>query len=129
MSIEATPYDVDIAVDDPLEWSIYSVLEENRICISFNDYMIPLSESLFTKMGLQLPFSKFELGVYKNLEISISQIFSGSWVYVRVFELCTEFKSWWPSIGNILLLFSPEAYFLEKFHNQGLIQIHARLLV
>lgn len=41
MDIDDALRDTDIVVDDSLEWSVLPVLEEKRICISFDEFMVP----------------------------------------------------------------------------------------
>lgn len=50
MSNEDTLRDVDITVDDPLEWSVHPSPEEKRKCNSFDDYMVPYYGCLFTRV-------------------------------------------------------------------------------
>lgn len=41
---------VDITINDPLYWSVLSVGLEKRICNSFDDYLVPLYECMFSRI-------------------------------------------------------------------------------
>lgn len=41
--------------------------------------------------------SDFEVAMINRLRVSPSQLHSGSWAYMNVFQLCIEQKSWKPS--------------------------------
>lgn len=98
LSIEVSLGEANIVVGNLLEWLVILVIEEKRIRNSINDCMVSFYECLFTRVGLRLPFFKFELAFLKHLKIYPSQIHSGSWVYKRVFKLYVEYNSWKPSI-------------------------------
>lgn len=51
---------------------------EKRICSSFEDCMIEFYECLFTRIGLWLPFSDFEVVILNYLQVAPSQLHLGS---------------------------------------------------
>lgn len=63
---------VDITINDPLYWLVVSVGLEKRICNSFDDYLVPLYECMFSRIGLWLPLFDFEVVVIKHLKVSSS---------------------------------------------------------
>lgn len=65
MSTKAIMNAVGIMVGDPLEWLALLVSWEKGICSSFDDCVVPFYECLFTRIGLWLPFFKFEVVVLK----------------------------------------------------------------
>lgn len=78
---------------DPLEGLSLPVETKKRICSSFDEYMVPIHECLFTRIGVQLPFYEFEVAFLRYLKVVPSQLHSGSWARIRVFQLCVEHKS------------------------------------
>lgn len=90
----------------------------------FDDCMVMFYEVLFTRIGLQLPFSEFELVVLKRLKIYPFLASSRSWVYLRVFQLCVEHKSCKPPISLFFDLFRSRCTSPNNFRNQGLLCLH-----
>lgn len=72
LSIKATINVVGIMVCDPLDWSVLPMGSENRIYNYFGCCLVLLYECLFTKIGLRLSFSNFEVVVLKQLKVSLS---------------------------------------------------------
>lgn len=104
-------------VGDPSEWSDLLVGVEKRIYISFDDCVIPLYDFLFSRIGMRFPFCDFRVVVLKYLNVAPSQIHSGSWVFIRVFQICVEYKSWKPSFGLFLDFFHLRHTFQDNFLN------------
>ncbi|MED6155574.1 hypothetical protein PIB30_006442 [Stylosanthes scabra] len=51
-----------------------------------------LYEAIFTKVGIHIPFTEFEIEVLRGCEITPSQIHPNSWGFIRAFEvICREF--------------------------------------
>ncbi|MED6126360.1 hypothetical protein PIB30_077652 [Stylosanthes scabra] len=49
-------------------------------------------EAIFTKVGIRIPFTEFEIEVLKGCEVTPSQIHPNSWGFIRGFEvICREF--------------------------------------
>lgn len=63
---------IDITTSDPLYWSVLYVGLEKIICNSFDDYLVPLYECMFSRIRLWLPLSDFEVVVIKHLKVSSS---------------------------------------------------------
>ncbi|MED6181870.1 hypothetical protein PIB30_023393 [Stylosanthes scabra] len=67
---------------------------EDRVCYAdpeSNNYIF-VYEATFTKVGIQLPFTDFEVAVLKKYEIAPSQIHPNSWGFIKGFEvICREF--------------------------------------
>ncbi|MED6113889.1 hypothetical protein PIB30_075013 [Stylosanthes scabra] len=49
-------------------------------------------EAIFTKIGVKIPFSEFEIEVLRECEIAPSQIHPNSWGFIRAYQvICREF--------------------------------------
>lgn len=72
LSTKATTDVVGIMVGDPLDWSIFSVGPGERICKSFDDYLISFYECMLTRIGLWVPLSNFKVASMKHLKVSPS---------------------------------------------------------
>lgn len=70
--------DVAIMVGDPLDWSVLLVDLTKRICNSFECYLVPLYECLFTRLGARFPFSNSEVVVMNHLRVSPLKIHHGA---------------------------------------------------
>lgn len=92
LSTETSLSNVDIRVYNSLEWSILPVPKEKKICTSFDDCMVPFYECWFTRVGLRVPFSEFDVIVLKNLKVASSNLHLRSWACIRVFQLCVNHK-------------------------------------
>lgn len=80
-------------VGDPQDWMVLTVGPYKRMYSSFDYSAIHFYEYMFTRIGLWLLFSYFEVVILKNFKVSPSQLHPRSWDYMRVFELCDEHKS------------------------------------
>lgn len=105
-SIEASIDVTEILAGNPLKWSALPVGSDKRISTSFDNYAIPLYECLFTKVGVLLPFSNFQVSVLKNLKVPPSQLHPTSWVYMRTYQLSVEYKSRRSYLGLFLTYFT-----------------------
>lgn len=92
-------------VDNPLDWLILSVGLIERIYSYFEDYFVPLYECLFTRLGIRLPFSNFEVAMMNCLKVTPSQLHHRAWVFMKVFQLCVEHKYWEPSLELFFISF------------------------
>lgn len=88
---------VGIIVDNSLNWSTLPVCPTKRICISFEGCSVPLYECLFTRLGVRLPFSDFEVAMMNRLRAAPLQPHHGAWAYMKVFQLFFERKYLKPS--------------------------------
>lgn len=93
MRSEVVIDDAGIMVGDPLEWSILPVGPKERICSSFDDYVIPLYECLFTRIRLCLPFYSFEVVVLKHLKVRIPNFIWVMGVYKGIPFVCQTYIS------------------------------------
>ncbi|MED6124800.1 hypothetical protein PIB30_062320 [Stylosanthes scabra] len=67
---------------------------EDRACYvdPEGDSCIFVYEPIFTKVGVQIPFSEFEIEVLNACEVAPSQIHPNSWGFIRAYEVvCREF--------------------------------------
>ncbi|RDX76915.1 hypothetical protein CR513_43041, partial [Mucuna pruriens] len=62
-------------------------------------------ESVFSKLGLKLPFTSFERSILEALNVAPSQLHPNSWAFVRTFELLCEDLGWEPSLGVFFWFF------------------------
>ncbi|MED6169007.1 hypothetical protein PIB30_017148 [Stylosanthes scabra] len=79
-----------------VEGSRYQVVApnpEDRVChVDLeSESCIFVYEAIFTKVGIRIPFTEFEIEVLKGCEIAPSQIHPNSWGFIRGFEVvCRE---------------------------------------
>lgn len=119
MSIKAALKGTNIMVNIHLELSVHLVPKAKRICSSFDKYMDSFYEFSLTRVGLWIPLSKFEVPMLKHVKVATSHIRSGSWAYIRFFQLCVEYKSWEPSLGLFSNIFSWDVHLLKTFATKG----------
>lgn len=65
---------IGIMVGDPCDWSVLKMFLEKMMYSSFDECRVPFYETLFTRIGLWLPFSNLNVVVLKHLKISPSQL-------------------------------------------------------
>ncbi|MED6113297.1 hypothetical protein PIB30_069488 [Stylosanthes scabra] len=68
---------------------------EDRACYvdPEGDSCIFVYEPIFTKVGVRVPFSEFEIEVLNGYEVVPSQIHPNSWGFIRAYEvICREFR-------------------------------------
>lgn len=75
-----------------------------RICNSFKGCSVPLYESLFTSLGVRMPFSDFKVAMMNRFRVSPLQLHLEAWAYMKAFHLSAERKSWKPSMELFLSL-------------------------
>ncbi|MED6192278.1 hypothetical protein PIB30_008804 [Stylosanthes scabra] len=66
---------------------------EDRVCHvdPESESCIFVYEAIFTKVGIRIPFTEFEIEVLKGCEIAPSQIHPNSWGFIRGFKvICRE---------------------------------------
>lgn len=124
LSTKAVINAVGIMVGNPWEWLPLLVSGENRISSSFENFVVLFYVCLFTRIGLRLPFSEFEVVVLKYLKFSPSQLHLGSWAYIKVFQLCADHKSGKFSLSLSFDLFHLRRTSMDNFRNQGVIYFH-----
>ncbi|KAL5058119.1 hypothetical protein RYX36_029723, partial [Vicia faba] len=62
-----------------------------RICSEFTEYGFPMYEIMFRDLGLKLPFSDFQAGVFCHLNLAPSQLHPNSIAFLLAFELTCRF--------------------------------------
>ncbi|RDX75136.1 hypothetical protein CR513_45023, partial [Mucuna pruriens] len=64
-----------------------------------------LYETLFSKLGIQLPFTDFEQAALQALNVAPTQLHPNSWAFLRAFELLCEDMGWEPSLNVFFWFF------------------------
>ena len=80
-----------------------------RICSVFPEYSFPMYEIAFKDLGLQLPFSDFQVGVFSHLGLAPSQLHPNSLAFIRAFELTCRFLRIGATIPLFFRVFHPTA--------------------
>lgn len=68
----------NIIICDMADWAILLVGLDERVCIYFEGCSVPLYECLFTRLGVLLPLSDFEVVRVNHLKVSPSQLHIGA---------------------------------------------------
>ncbi|MED6156970.1 hypothetical protein PIB30_019092 [Stylosanthes scabra] len=79
------------------KYQVVALGPDDRVCYvdpDSNDHIF-VYEATFTKVGIQLPFTEFEIAVLKQYGIAPSQIHPNSWGFIRGFEVI--YKQQWLS--------------------------------
>ncbi|MED6212971.1 hypothetical protein PIB30_088678 [Stylosanthes scabra] len=87
-----------------VKYQVTAPSSEDRAC-----YVRPLDiscifvyESIFTKIGVRVPFTEFQIEVLSEFKVAPSQIHPNSWGFIRAFEVvCQEFGC--PTSLNVFL--------------------------
>lgn len=66
-------------------------------------------ETMFTKLGVKLPFSDFECGMLRALNIAPSQLHPNSWGFLRAFTILCHGIGSEPSVGLFLSFFQAKS--------------------
>ena len=83
------------------ERSLYIPGKESRICSKYDRRQIPMYDIVFREMGLRLPFSDFEVAIFRHLRLAPSQLHRNGITFMRAFEIvCDHLK-----IGATIQLF------------------------
>ena len=72
-----------------------------RICSEFTEYAFPMYEIVFRDLGLRLPFSDLQAGVFNHLNLAPSQLHPNAIAFLRAFELTCRFLR----IGAVIPVF------------------------
>ena len=62
-----------------------------RICSVYPNYSFAMYEIAFKDLGLRLPFTDFQTGVFMHLELAPSQLHPNSLAFIRAFELTCRY--------------------------------------
>jgi len=73
------------------DWETTLPTTSNRICSRFSANRIPMYEAVFQEVGFRLPFSPFQVSVFKWMELCPSQLSPNSFAYMIAFELVCRF--------------------------------------
>ncbi|CAL0319571.1 unnamed protein product [Lupinus luteus] len=98
----------------------------DRVCMSKSDEKYDFCyfyEAFFTELGLQLPFSDFQVSVLNEINVAPTQLHLDSWAFIRCFELLYASCSLAPSVSTFFFFFEVEE---EKNSNISWVKIHAR---
>lgn len=105
MNIVEAIINADIIVGNSSGWSVLPVGPVERMCSSFKGFSVLMYECLFTKLGVRLFFSEFEVVVLNRPRVAPLQHHPRAWAYMKVFQLYAKSKSWKPSLELFFYLF------------------------
>ena len=80
-----------ISREDPPNWYCCAPKEEDRICHHFPGKQFTMYEFAFREAGMRLPFSSFQMSVFKWLRLAPSQLHPNALAFMRAFELVCQF--------------------------------------
>ena len=66
------------------EWLLYILGKDSSICSKYNKRRIPIYDIVFREMGIRLPFSDFEVAVFRHLRLAPSQLHLNDCVHASV---------------------------------------------
>jgi len=89
------------------DWEVNLPNTSERIYSSFLANRIPMYEAVFQEVGFRLPFSSFQVSVFKWMELCPSQLHPDSFAFMVFFELVCRFLHLPPTKD----LFSPSLSF------------------
>ncbi|GAU31939.1 hypothetical protein TSUD_288730 [Trifolium subterraneum] len=69
-----------------------------RICSKFQWGSFPIYQIVFEHMGYRLPFSDFEVAVFRYLHLTPSQLHPNSLAFIRAFEMTAAYLGFLPTI-------------------------------
>ncbi|GAU43162.1 hypothetical protein TSUD_247030 [Trifolium subterraneum] len=82
-------------VDD---WKACIPSPNRRICSKFQWGSFPMYQIAFEHMGYRLPFSDFEVAVFRYLHLTPSQLHPNSLAFIRAFEMTAAYLGFLPTI-------------------------------
>lgn len=88
-----------------------------RECSQFRGCGFIKYDILNGKLDVSAPFSNFELGMLRHLRVSTSQLHHLSWAFVKVFQVCCEYKGRRPILRLFFTLFEVYPANEVKFHS------------
>ncbi|GAU10777.1 hypothetical protein TSUD_424820, partial [Trifolium subterraneum] len=80
------------------DWKACIPNTTRRICSKFQWGSFPMYQIAFEHMGYRLPFSDFEVAVFRYLHLTPSQLHPNSLAFIRAFEMTTAYLGFMPTI-------------------------------
>jgi hypothetical protein len=111
----------NIEEQDPPDWQILTPGLGKRICSNYKPLgKIPMYQIAFEHLGYRLPFTDFEVAVFRHLDLAPSQLHPNSLAFLRAFELVCAYLKIVPTIRLFFCIFHlqhnrPKGDATEKF--------------
>ncbi|GAU48427.1 hypothetical protein TSUD_405570 [Trifolium subterraneum] len=80
------------------DWKACIPNTNRRICSKFQWGSFPMYQIAFEHMGYRLPFSDFEVAVFRYLHLTPSQLHPNSLAFIRAFEMTAAYLGFLPTI-------------------------------
>ncbi|GAU23327.1 hypothetical protein TSUD_237810 [Trifolium subterraneum] len=80
------------------DWKACIPNTNRRICSKFQWGSFPMYQIAFEQMGYKLPFSDFEVAVFRYLHLTPSQLHPNSLAFIRAFEMTAAYLGFLPTI-------------------------------
>ncbi|GAU10526.1 hypothetical protein TSUD_419430, partial [Trifolium subterraneum] len=80
------------------DWKLCIPNTSRRICSKFQWGSFPMYQIAFEQMGYRLPFSDFEVAVFRYLHLTPSQLHPNSLAFIRAFEMTAAYLGFLPTI-------------------------------
>ncbi|GAU10221.1 hypothetical protein TSUD_417390, partial [Trifolium subterraneum] len=80
------------------DWKACIPNTNRRICSKFQWGSFPMYQIAFEQMGYRLPFSDFEVAVFRYLHLTPSQLHPNSLAFIRAFEMTASYLGFLPTI-------------------------------
>ncbi|GAU22826.1 hypothetical protein TSUD_281930 [Trifolium subterraneum] len=80
------------------DWKARIPNTSRRICSKFQWGFFPMYQIAFEHMGYRLPFSDFEVAVFRYLHLTPSQLHPNSLAFIRAFEMTAVYLGFLPTI-------------------------------
>ncbi|GAU42036.1 hypothetical protein TSUD_90700 [Trifolium subterraneum] len=96
------------------DWKACIPNTNRRICSKFQWGSFPMYQIAFEQMGYGLPFSDFEVAVFRYLHLTPSQLHPNSLAFIRAFEMTTAYFGF---LSTISLFF--HAFHLQRSKPKG----------
>ncbi|GAU17188.1 hypothetical protein TSUD_178180 [Trifolium subterraneum] len=80
------------------DWKACIPNTSRRICSKFQWGSFPMYQIAFEHMGYRLPFSDFEVAVFRDMHLTPSQLHPNSLAFIRAFEMTAVYLGFLPTI-------------------------------
>ncbi|GAU46762.1 hypothetical protein TSUD_92570 [Trifolium subterraneum] len=80
------------------DWKACIPNTSRRICSKYQWGSFPMYQIAFEHMGYKLPFSDFEVAVFRYLHLTPSQLHPNSLAFIRAFEMTAAYLGFLPTI-------------------------------